>query len=78
MKMTPEHYSQLKSLILPLAEKYPFELYQKEGLSAERWRWDLLWATRLNGKNFIAAVRLSDYLNDNNIDTALRRITNTK
>ena len=53
------------------------EYVSQHGLTAKRWRWDLLWrAKRLKflPDRFIEDT-LYSYANDDHIDTALRRIT---
>lgn len=62
--MTPADYAQLRSAIAPVWGKYQAE----HGHSAERHRWDLLWASGYS------VVPLYAYLNDDHIDTALRSI----
>jgi len=76
MKMLPEHYQALLVACTTLQEQNPLatpESYTKEGHSAERYRWDLFHAaTSIKSSPSIKA--LYSYLNDNTIDTALKRI----
>ena len=85
--MTSEHYNRLKTEIDKVLKNYPeFKCYEtspykKQGLSAMRYRWDLLHATELtigDGIGVMGDINLYAYLNDNHIDTALRKITNTR
>lgn len=72
MKIKPEHYAELERIFLgarPLAE--PLAEYLKAGNSAKRWRWDVLYLAKAS--NWICQ-NLYPYLNDDHIDTALRRI----
>ncbi len=77
MKMKPEHYDALLVAIRNLfaTSQHSFtefrESYRKEGLSDERFRWDLLHDSRFG------TTQLYQYLNDQHIDTALRRIVAT-
>jgi hypothetical protein len=79
MKMKPEHYQSLKHAIDAFLEAYP-EIpdryrngdYPNADRTKElnrRFRWDLFWAVRHEFD-----VELWDYLLDEHIDTALRRI----
>ena len=74
MKMRPDDYERLRESIQSLLKAWPevsVETYLGQGMTAERFRWDAL---RASGFDTCA---LYDYLDDNNIDTALRRITGT-
>jgi hypothetical protein len=81
MKITAEHYSYLLSEIDTLLDIHKTDIdtvkadYKSKGLSMERMRWDLIYYAKLTP--WICA-NLYSYLNDEHIDTALRRITNTK
>ncbi len=84
MKMTKEHYRALESAMGEVVERIPFSEYKKKGLSPMRYRWDMLRLCRevncgavYAPMNFVTTV-LYRYLNDDHIDTALRRITGTK
>lgn len=86
--MKQKHYNILKEEMQRVIAKYPtsHKDYQEKGLSDERWRWDLLEASRIlllnehncHGRFEIVELPVYDYLNDDHIDTALRKITNTK
>jgi hypothetical protein len=71
-KMNEELFSKLKAAIVPLMQKTPFAVYKGKGLSAQRYRWDLLHASRFDTNQLYKAG-----LNDSHIDTALRKITET-
>ena len=83
MKITPEDYA-----ILERAVKHTIALtgltldnYTSLGLTAKRYRWDMLERTKIkigDGINIDGDVNIYAYANDNHIDTALRRITKTK
>ncbi len=87
MKITTEHYNDLASklaqvitgeLVSPRMAHQPIPLlyeYLDAGMSAMRWRWDLLYYGGLS--NWIGET-LYSYLNDDHIDTAMRKITGTK
>lgn len=85
IKMTGEHFDALAAPIYKLMETNELETWLKQGLTAKRYRWDLLYACgdiQVPGRgihtplSFICKV-LYQYLNDSNIDTALRLITRT-
>jgi len=76
MKIKPQHFKELKAAIEPLHNKERWEIYQAQGLSAKRYRWDLLYASKLkigDGKG-CSGLPLYAYMNDDHIDTALRAI----
>lgn len=75
MKMTKEHYAKLYRLFeKPFqSDVFRLERYKEAGLSMERYRWDMY--HEINAPEFKRELYL--YLNDNHIDTALRRITGT-
>ena len=79
MKMTITDYQELKKAIDQVIENNPqaLELYRKNNLSNMRYRWDLFNSINTNLNNFYYSRKLSEYLTDNMIDTALRKITNT-
>ena len=70
MKIKREDYDLLRQAVFGTLKKYPGirEEYRKQGLSDMRFRWDLLWRSNLNFSSMYS------YLNDDHIDTALRRI----
>ena len=80
MKMTITDYQELKKAIDQAIENNPqaLELYRKNNLSNMRYRWDLFHSVNTNLNNFYYSRKLSEYLTDNMIDTALRKITNIK
>ena len=79
--MTEEHYNHLSSQIHSWLDIEKIDLeefktfYKEKGLSTKRMRWDLLHRAKLTPW---MCANLYPYLNKDNIDTALRRITNTK
>ncbi len=87
MKIKPEHYAVLETAVKQVLEANPqvtLEAYSQAGLSPMRFRWDALWAARKRSGITIGTtlgspgcLPLYDYLNDEHIDTALRKITNT-
>ena len=79
MKMTKDDYNKLESAINNIP-KYLMESAEDERIKWEyndtAWRWLLFHlVNRPPGFNF---RYLHEYLNDDHIDTALRKITNTK
>ncbi len=90
MEITPKHYAMLESGINAVIARHPnaHAEYTKACLSDMRYRWDVLHASKVvvgeqhnawahAGKDEIY-IPLRDYCNDDNIDTALRKITGTK
>ena len=81
MKMTRQDYNRLTLRIHEFLNEHPdlkhyeTSAYKRNELSAERYRWDIFHAT---DPLCIFNRKFSEYLNDNHIDTALRKITNTK
>lgn len=77
MKMTAEHYDQLRAAVLPIMREIevgPLRArYDAQGLSDERRRWDALWMVEPVIR-YPLFDELYTYLHDNHIDTALRRI----
>ena len=71
--MNKEYYNFLNTLILIHHSKELHQKYKDAGLSDKRYRWDLLFRS-----GFSTNVLYHDGLNDDNIDTALRKITGTK
>jgi hypothetical protein len=75
VKITPEDYEFLRSRIAPLDTMDRRMTYA--GLSAKRYRWDLLWASKIkvgDGVGTHGDINLYAYLDDTHIDTALRKI----
>jgi hypothetical protein len=70
MKMTSTDYEELKLEIIDTLNENPNMRaeYEKLGLTNKRYRWDLLW---LSG---VDVTKYYHYLNDDHIDTALRRL----
>ena len=75
MKIKPEHFEKLKTDCLQVMHDNPDakEEYKVAGLSEKRFRWDLLYAAKLSPW---ICDNLYSYLNDEHIDTALRKIVN--
>ena len=78
MKITPEHYEQMRNAIslVRAAGAWPeFSHYQSQGLTHKRWRWDLLWyATKTQLPERYIVDTLYPYCDDTHIDTALKKI----
>jgi len=75
MKIKTAHYEYMKGKILPIMVEISLSEYQDAGLSEKRYRWDMSYKAGLT--TFICD-EIYPYANDNHIDTALRKITNTK
>lgn len=78
LKMRPEHYSQLKTALDECKETWygKHTQYRVKGLTPKRYRWDALHVSRLRaGSTFGSPTgwNVYDYLNDENIDSALRQ-----
>lgn len=81
MKIKPEHFSQLKALIEPLDTPTLRTRYQKRDFPRPdnvknlgmRYRWDLLYMIPACARRELF-YEMYQYLNDDHIDTALRRI----
>lgn len=73
MKMTQEHFEFLKDALDTALLSFPetLDAYLKAGQSAKRYRWDVLWHARQT--DFVCNT-LYKYLDDEHIDTALRKI----
>lgn len=69
MKIKPTHYHALAVHVNRLLDKHP-EVKKSELLASMRKRWDVYWAS---GGAFTNASEYH-YLDDNNIDTALKDI----
>ncbi len=79
MKITPDHFRTLSHAIYQAQQGMDTldEYVNQHGLTAKRWRWDLLWRARRLGflpERFVVD-EIYSYANDDHIDTALRRIT---
>ena len=73
MKITKDDYNRLQTLMTPILDKYAYLIpkYKNAGLTITRYASDLYNAAGL----YDAIGRdLYEYLNDNNIETALKRI----
>lgn len=70
MKMTKKDFTALSVIIKDTITDNPdmAKQYKKLNLSDKRYRWDLLY---LSG---VEITKYYDYLNDDHIDTALRKI----
>ena len=76
MKIKPEHYTELSAAVLGQYSEAAARKYQAAGLSPMRFRWDMLWASRIrigDGRG-MDGLPIYEYANDDHIDTALRRI----
>ena len=79
MKIKHEHYYYLEKSIYSYCNDNKTTLYdlwqqyKTKGLTEMRFRWDLTYAAKLTPW---ICDNLYSYLNDNHIDTALRKITN--
>lgn len=71
MKMRPEHFAEIKAVIAPLDTPERRESSVKRGISDMSYRWGLTYAAGLTPW---ICDNLYPYLNDDHIDTALRRI----
>lgn len=69
MKIHPAHFQFLKNAITPLDTPARRKIY--EGLTDKRYRWDLVYAAKLTSW---ICYDLYPYMNDDHIDTALRKI----
>lgn len=70
MKMTTEDFNQLRTAVMFTLDCTPdaWVLYERKGISHIRYRWDVLNASRHR------TTELYYYLNDAEIDTALKKI----
>ena len=83
MKITAEDYAILDSAIKRTIARTGLSLdnYTSLGLTAKRYRWDLLEQSSItigDGINIDGDVNIYAYANKTHVDTALRRITKTK
>ena len=85
MKMKPEHYAQLKSLIQQVATeerqihgrdvRQNWDHYHRRGHTDMRFFWDHLWGIRpQQRREWFDDNGIYDYLDDRHITTALKRI----
>lgn len=70
MKIKKEHYEYMKAQMTPVMQEIP----KPEGMSDKMYRWGV--ASRAGLVTYMCDV-LYAYLNDEHIDTALRKITGT-
>jgi hypothetical protein len=83
VKITHQDYKVLESAIKRTIARTGLSLdnYISLGLSAKRYRWDLLAQSDItigDGINVIGDLDLYAYANKTHIDTALRKITRTR
>ena len=71
MKMTQEHYAQLKDFVAPYVTQERYQEYKLAGHSETRFIWDALWLAKQT--NWVTGT-LYRYLTATHIDTALKRI----
>lgn len=71
LKITGPDYEYLRKHILANSKAPTWPQYKAQGLSHKRWRWDLMYAA---GLTRWTCDTLYKYLNDDHIDSALRRI----
>lgn len=78
LKIKPEHYEKLRVACEDVLAKHPNARaeYAAKGLSPMRFRWDVLYGTRIEGLtgNEWLCRTLYPYMNDEHMDSALRRI----
>ncbi len=74
MKMTKIHYLLLEKHITTSPIFKQKAEYKFSGRTERRYRWDCVWSANIGG--FLN--ELYEYLNNDHIDTALKKITNTK
>lgn len=76
MKIKPEHYNHLKNMVTSSRVFPELMDYRERGLSDMRYRWDCLWSINYADRA-TWFDEVYEYANDEHIDTALRKITNT-
>lgn len=79
MKINQELRDELAQLLEPSIEvmSKPLVAYITEGLSAKRWRWDIIWRAKAQDRSQIGNWFETVYAagaNDDHIDTVLRRL----
>ena len=74
MRMSTDSFDRLSNALRPLLDTHPTAIqeYHEAGHSMQRFRWAVLYASKYD----IRAL-YDEGLNDNHIDTALRKITKT-
>lgn len=75
MKIKQEHIKYIQTAICKDGSAPYLQEYISNGLTAKRWRWDLL--NRANISKWICE-NIYPYANDDHIDSALRHITGTR
>jgi len=78
MKISSEDFAILKGIIEPIMKEIPFKKYAAEGFSPKRYRWDLFWIAQRRSNLQLGCSLYEKGLNDDHIDTALRKITGVK
>ena len=83
MKISYSNFNTLHAAITQAKAETNIRLeeYEAQGLTAKRWRWDLLWysTAKILPQNWVCdELYKNDDLNDSHIDSALKKITNTK
>lgn len=74
MKMTPKHYKRLETEINTVINETGLKLENCKNAMCYRW---LLYSSVQDKCHYSLGRELYQYLNDNHIDTALRKITGT-
>lgn len=74
MKMKQEHFNYLRRQMLDYAYAPFLQDYLAQGFTEKRWRWD--WCYKVPGLSKWICDNLYSYLNDDNIDVALKKISN--
>lgn len=80
MRINTQQYEALSQYVSPYLNQASWDKYKARGLSFKRWRWDQLYtseATSITGDTLRDTFVIRLYrtgLNDDHIDTALRRI----
>lgn len=72
MKLRPEHYESMKAAVKVVLDENPdaASLFEQCGISHARFRWEILHVSKwFNGRS----REVYEYVNDGNIDTALRQ-----
>lgn len=83
MKITADDYAVLQRAIKRTIDRTGLSVdnYTSLGLTAKRYRWDLLEKSNIkigDGIDIVGDVNIYAYANNTHIDTALRNITKTK
>jgi len=76
MKMTEKDFNTLKNLINKTLNDHPhaINIYKNHSMSYTRFIWDAFCATFSKGSHSEFKKHLLSYLNDNHIETALKKI----